>query len=115
MPASIAAVSADAPSTPAAERLVSLDAYRGLTMFAMSSDAIGLGAVAARFPSSPWWQAIGYQVDHVPWVGCAAWDLIQPSFVFIVGVAMVFSCATRRGAGKAGAGWRCTPPGALRR
>ncbi len=83
MPASIVAVSADAipagcASTPAGERLVSLDAYRGLTMFAMSSDAIGLGAVAAKFPNSPWWQAIGYQVDHVPWVGCAVWDLIQP-------------------------------------
>ena len=34
------------------------------------------------------------------WVGCAAWDLIQPSFMFMVGVAMAYSCASRQAHGQ---------------
>ena len=82
------------------QRLVSLDAYRGLTMFAMASGGIGLRQVAQQFPDSPVWQPIGYQPEHVPWVGCSVWDMIQPSFMFIVGVAMVFSCASRAAHGQ---------------
>ena len=85
---------------PPGQRLVSLDAYRGLTMFAMASGGIGLRQVARQFPDSPVWQAIGYQLEHVPWVGCSVWDMIQPSFMFIVGVAMVFSCASRAARGQ---------------
>jgi predicted acyltransferase len=76
-------------------RLVSLDAYRGLTMLAMASGGLALHRVAASFPDSRVWQVIGYQFEHVEWVGCAAWDLIQPSFTFMVGVAMAYSCASR--------------------
>src|SRR5882724_1280822 len=81
------------PTPPA--RLVSLDAYRGLTMLAMASGGLGLHRVAQSFPDSRVWQIIGYQFEHVPWVGCALWDLIQPSFMFMVGVSMAYSCASR--------------------
>jgi predicted acyltransferase len=102
-PAPAAPKATTAPKAAAAalgQRLVSLDAYRGLTMFAMASGGIGLRQVALQFPDSPIWQRIGYQFEHVPWVGYSLWDMIQPSFMFIVGVAMVFSCASRHAQGQ---------------
>ena len=54
-----------------AERLMSLDAYRGMTMLAMASGGLGLGAVARHFPESNWWQTVAFHVEHVPWQGCA--------------------------------------------
>jgi predicted acyltransferase len=95
------------PALPA--RLVSLDAYRGLTMLAMASGGLGLHQVAERvaqsrsaqnLPESDFWNCIGYQFEHVPWVGCSVWDLIQPSFMFMVGVAMAYSCASREAQGQ---------------
>ncbi len=77
------------------ERLVSLDAYRGLAMLAMASGGLALHRVAGNFPDSRLWQVVGYQFEHVEWVGCAVWDLIQPSFMFMVGSAMAYSCAKR--------------------
>jgi predicted acyltransferase len=94
---------------PLPSRLVSLDAYRGLTMLAMASGGLGLHQVAERvaaarsadgLPPSGFWEFVGYQFEHVPWVGCAAWDLIQPSFMFMVGVAMAYSCASREAHGQ---------------
>jgi predicted acyltransferase len=32
----------------------------------------------------------------VEWVGCSLWDLIQPAFMFMVGVALPFSVANRK-------------------
>jgi predicted acyltransferase len=82
------------------DRLVSLDAYRGLTMLAMASGGLGLHRVAQNFPESGFWKFIGYEFEHVDWVGCALWDLIQPSFMFMVGVAMAYSCASRQAHGQ---------------
>src|SRR5262245_18085739 len=39
-------------------------------------------------PHGRLWEFLAYQFDHVPWFGCAFWDLIQPSFMFMVGVAL---------------------------
>src|SRR5262245_46440789 len=89
-----------AETSPLPGRLVSLDAYRGLTMLAMASGGLGLARVAQKFPDSEAWQTIGYQFEHVPWVGCALWDLIQPSFMFMVGVSMAYSCASRQAHGQ---------------
>ncbi|MEO6685791.1 MAG: DUF5009 domain-containing protein, partial [Dyadobacter sp.] len=36
-----------------------------------------------------------YQQSHVSWVGCSLHDLIQPSFSFLVGVALPYSMASR--------------------
>ena len=41
-----------------------------------------------------------HQLDHVAWRGCVFWDLIQPSFMFMVGVAMPFSYASRTARGE---------------
>lgn len=81
-------------------RLHSLDAYRGFVMLAMVSGGFGVAKVAESFPDSKPWQWASYQFQHVPWVGCSFWDLIQTSFLFIVGVAAPFSIARRRAEGQ---------------
>ena len=110
---------------PPMQRLVSLDAYRGLVMIAMASAGLSLAKVArdpqviGQFAGSSFdaaWQrlcqVLAYQTDHVAWTGCAFWDLIQPSFMFIVGVAIPFSYGRRLASGESyarclrHAGWR---------
>lgn len=43
--------------------------------------------------------AIGRQFHHHPWNGLRFWDLVQPFFMFIVGVAMPFSYRNRSNRG----------------
>lgn len=81
------------------ERLVALDAYRGFVMLMMASAGLGFSDMAHRFPDSPYWRFLAYEFSHVEWVGCALWDLIQPAFMFMVGVSMPFSYARRERAG----------------
>src|SRR5262245_50323325 len=81
------------------QRLHSLDAYRGLIMVTLAFVGFGLAATAknhlkAEGPSEIWEEVL-YQFDHVQWTGCAYWDLIQPSFMFMVGVAAAFSYRKR--------------------
>lgn len=80
-------------------RLVSLDAYRGFIMLAMASAGLAIPTVAKSFAGDPTWQFLAYQTDHAPWIGCSFWDLIQPSFMFMVGVAIPYSYASRRARG----------------
>lgn len=82
--------------SPPSNRLVSLDAFRGFVMLLMASSAFGIPSLAKSMPDS-WWPVIATQFSHRDWTGCALWDLIQPSFMFMVGVAMAYSYA-RRGA-----------------
>jgi len=81
-------------------RLGSLDAYRGFVMICLAANGFGVAATAKNFPDSSLWQSLKFQFDHVPWVGCAFWDLIQPSFMFMVGVALPYSYARREAAGE---------------
>jgi predicted acyltransferase len=82
------------PSPP--RRLVTLDAYRGFTMLAMVSGGFG----TAHLLNDPTWGWFADQMEHRDWIGCTAWDLIQPSFMFIVGAAMPFAFALRRERGE---------------
>jgi heparan-alpha-glucosaminide N-acetyltransferase len=86
--------SAAAPAA-ASSRLVSLDAFRGFIMLAMVGEGFGFPEVAKQFPDSRVWHFLGYEFSHVPWVGCSFWDLIQPAFMFMVGVSMAYSYAAR--------------------
>lgn len=88
-----------APPALPAQRFRSIDAYRGLVMFAIASHGLGIHAAAQNFPDSAVWTELARQTEHVAWVGCVAWDMIQPSFMFLVGVAMAFSCAKRQSRG----------------
>ncbi|MBC8113967.1 MAG: DUF5009 domain-containing protein, partial [Candidatus Saccharimonas sp.] len=82
------------------DRLGSLDAYRGFVMICLAANGFGIAATAKNFPDSSLWQSLKFQFDHVPWVGCAFWDLIQPSFMFMVGVALPYSYAKREATGE---------------
>jgi heparan-alpha-glucosaminide N-acetyltransferase len=87
-----------------AERLVALDAYRGAIMVLMASSGLGLAQVARQFPDSGLWQFLATQTEHAPWAGMRLWDLIQPAFMFMVGVALPWSVANRRARGQRFAG-----------
>lgn len=81
-------------------RLTSLDAYRGFVMLLMMGEVLRFSRVAAALPGNGFWQFLGYHQSHVPWAGCSLHDLIQPSFSFIVGVALPFSIASRLARGQ---------------
>lgn len=94
-PAAAGAAATEAPPP----RLASLDAYRGFVMFLMAAEVLRLPAVAEHFPTNALWQWLGTHSQHVEWTGCVLHDLIQPSFSFMVGVALPFSLARRLGRG----------------
>jgi predicted acyltransferase len=93
------AVNKDSEKAPAAQRLTSLDAYRGLVMFLMLAEALAFAAVARACPESGFWRFLAGQQTHAAWIGCSLHDLIQPSFSFLVGVVMPFSLASRAARG----------------
>ena len=84
----------------APERLVSLDAFRGAIMLLMASSAFGVPQIARNFPDSAVWKFFGYEFEHAPWAGCTLWDLIQPAFMFMVGVALPWSVSNRQARGE---------------
>lgn len=77
------------------QRVSSVDAYRGFVMFLMMAEVLRLSRVAEAFPESAFWAFLDFHQSHVPWVGCSLHDLIQPSFSFLVGVALPYSIASR--------------------
>jgi hypothetical protein len=85
-------------------RLTSMDAYRGFVMICLAANGFGLAKLGKSFPDNSMMSVIGHQFEHVAWVGCAFWDLIQPSFMFLVGVALPFSYSRREDTGQSGRG-----------
>ncbi|MCX6560140.1 MAG: heparan-alpha-glucosaminide N-acetyltransferase domain-containing protein [Candidatus Aminicenantes bacterium] len=73
----------------AQERLISLDAFRGLTVAAM---------VLVNNPAS--WTFVYAPLRHAPWHGWTPTDLIFPFFLFIVGMSMALSFARRAETGR---------------
>ena len=69
-------------------RVASVDAYRGFVMFLMMAEVLRLSRVARALPESGFWKFLSWHQSHVEWVGCSLHDLIQPSFSFLVGVAL---------------------------
>ena len=87
-------VSAAPPSFQ--ERLLSLDLFRGFTMFML----IGESTLLYEHLRDPRLAGtvlgfLGVQLEHHPWAGLRAWDLVQPFFMFIVGTALALSVAKR--------------------
>ena len=62
------------------ERIVSLDAFRGITIAFM---------ILVNNPGS--WSYVYSPLRHAQWHGCTPTDLVFPFFLFIVGTAMRFS------------------------
>jgi len=94
----------DSASSQSPERLLSLDFFRGATMFLLIAEFTHLfsflhdPALEGSFI-----HVIAEQFHHHPWNGLRFWDLIQPYFMFIVGVAMPYSLANRKKRGKSNA------------
>jgi predicted acyltransferase len=78
-----------------ATRNTAVDVFRGFVMFLMMAEVLEFHKVAEALPISSFWQFMAFHQSHVPWVGCSLHDLIQPSFSFLVGVALPFSVASR--------------------
>ena len=70
------------------QRLLSLDAFRGLTVAAM---------ILVNNPGD--WGHIYAPLEHAPWNGWTPTDLIFPFFLFIVGVSITFALSRSNGAG----------------
>jgi len=73
------------------ERLVSLDAFRGFIMTVLAAHGFGL----ATLEDDPGWEWLAGQFEHVAWEGMVFWDLIQPAFMFMVGLAMPYAFRAR--------------------
>lgn len=65
------------PATTSSQRLLSLDAFRGITI---------AGMILVNNPGS--WSTVYPPLLHAKWHGCTPTDLIFPFFLFIVGVAI---------------------------
>lgn len=79
----------------APKRIVSVDVYRGFVMLLMMAEVLSFGSVAQQNPGSAFWRFMAFRQTHVLWVGCSLHDLIQPSFSFLVGVALPYSVVSR--------------------
>jgi predicted acyltransferase len=79
----------DQPEPPVPARLVSLDAFRGLTMLFMVLVNDGGGPVS--YPP----------LEHSAWNGWTLTDTVFPSFLWIAGVAITLALGRRLAAGEA--------------
>lgn len=77
------------PSYAIAERVVSVDFLRGFTMFILIIENTHIISQIRSVKESRILQFIASQFSHQRWEGIHFWDLIQPAFMFIVGVAIV--------------------------
>jgi predicted acyltransferase len=77
------------------ERNIAVDAYRGLVMLLMMAEVLELAHVARSFPDSLVWRFLGFNQTHSEWAGMSLHDTIQPSFTFLVGVALPYSVRSR--------------------
>lgn len=69
---------------PQAERLISLDVFRGLTL---------AGMILVNNPGN--WEHVYGPLRHARWHGWTVTDLVFPSFLFIVGVAITLAFERR--------------------
>ena len=88
------------PSPPSPVRVAAIDAYRGLVMFLMMAEVLHLAQMSDNFRGDPTWKFLAHHQTHAEWSGCSLHDLIQPSFSFLVGVALPFSLLARSARGQ---------------
>ncbi len=90
-----AVASGPLPGGAGAQRLMSLDALRGFDMFWIIGGYEIVRGLGKGLHSEWLNRHIMPQIEHTPWAGFTAWDLIMPLFLFVVGAAMPFSFAKR--------------------
>jgi len=77
-----------AGSSSSMQRLMSIDALRGMDMFFIVGMEEVFEALSEMFPMSP---SLNDRLQHAPWAGFHFYDLIFPLFAFIIGTSLVFS------------------------
>ncbi|QJW92136.1 DUF1624 domain-containing protein [Spirosoma taeanense] len=85
MQTSFVSTRTSALESPGSGRLLSLDAFRGITVAAM---------ILVNNPGD--WSHIYAPLEHAAWSGWTPTDLIFPFFLFIVGVSITFAMRLRR-------------------
>ncbi len=83
------------PDTKIFERVTSVDFFRGFTMFLLIGESTRLYEHFLSIDNG-FMQFMGTQLSHHDWHGLYFWDLIQPFFMFIVGVAIPFAVVNRQ-------------------
>jgi predicted acyltransferase len=78
-------------SNPLSNRLLSLDFLRGFVMVLLAIESTGLYSYLYDHSIGKPSNHIFIQFEHHPWHGLHFWDLVQPAFMFMAGVAMAFS------------------------
>jgi heparan-alpha-glucosaminide N-acetyltransferase len=78
------------------QRNIAVDAYRGFVMLLMMGEVLEFAHVAHSFPNSVIWRILAFNQTHSEWVGMSLHDTIQPSFTFLVGVALPYSIRSRQ-------------------
>ena len=76
------------------QRLLSLDTLRGFDMFWIIGGDQFFRTLAdlTHWKWADWW---GGQLEHVPWAGFHAYDLIFPLFMFVCGVAIPYALTAK--------------------
>lgn len=83
------------------DRVLSIDIFRGFTMFLLIGEFTGLYSLFTEEAlQDSIFYAIGHQLHHHPWNGLRFWDLIQPYFMFIVGLSLPFAVNSRLNKGQ---------------
>jgi predicted acyltransferase len=77
------------------QRNSAVDTYRGFVMLLMLAEVLHFSTISRSFPNSIFWHILAYNQSHVDWVGMSLHDMIQPSFTFLVGVALPYSLRSR--------------------
>jgi len=94
-PSSKSKTASEESMSKGAVRNVAVDAYRGLVMLLMMGEIMRFADTYAAHPGNLFWRILAYNQTHVEWAGMSLHDMIQPSFTFLVGVALPYSIASR--------------------
>jgi len=82
-------------------RIISIDVFRGLTMFLLIAEFTGLmNLLTNKQFEGIFFYSLAEQFHHHPWNGLRFWDLVQPFFMFIVGLSLPFSILARQKKGE---------------
>jgi len=83
------------------ERILSIDVFRGFTMFLLIGEFTGLMNLLMHDSlQGTFIYSLAEQFHHHPWNGLRFWDLIQPFFMFIVGLSLPFAVLNRQNKGE---------------
>ncbi len=88
-------------SKNSSNRILSIDVFRGITMFLLIGEFTQIMPLLLHHAAEgSFVYAFAEQFHHHPWNGLRFWDLIQPYFMFIVGLSLPFAVLNRQKKGE---------------